>query len=235
MAATYYSASAGGVSATPAEGFGLDNEVAYLQAVEHPDDNPQPWTVEIALDEFGRRFGYPGTIEGVEVSEVGPSGRALTITMFGDAGEATIVPDQFRRQLGLRSTLYTIDDGVADEAPEAPNPDDQSAAVVGADGRGAVGIVQAPIAGDALVVDASLSRPPGRDAATTPLAVLAGAAILAAGAALGRHTGRLSVPAWAHRSGRTGRRRRHDERPARRMSPSAGRAGRMAASIRLRR
>lgn len=177
LAASFYSASAGGVSATPQEGFGNDTTVPYLRPVEHPDGNPQPWTVDVALDELGRRFGYPGTVTDVRVDEVGPSGRALAVSFDGDAGVVTIDPQDFRRKLGLRSTLYTVVVSSAATAPEPPDPSDQASALVGPEETGIASGVPGPAIDDGIefavanLVDERQSRWPLVGAATGAVVV----------------------------------------------------------------
>ncbi len=131
LAATYYSASAGGFTATVAEGFGSPTDVPYLQAhpisTVHPDD----WAVDIALRDIARRLGYRGALHGVHIDQVGPSGRPLQMTLDGDAGPMRVDPQEFRRRLGLRSTLFTVVAAEADTAPPPP-PETVDPGVVGA-------------------------------------------------------------------------------------------------------
>ncbi|MDE0803692.1 MAG: SpoIID/LytB domain-containing protein [Acidimicrobiales bacterium] len=122
-ASTFYSASGGGVSATIAEGFGSSGDVSYLQANEYPTANPKPYDLDIALTDVAGRLGYPGTIEDIRVDEVGPSGRALRMTVTGDAGDLDVDPQDFRRRLGLRSTLFTVTTSEAEEPPPPPEED----------------------------------------------------------------------------------------------------------------
>lgn len=130
LAATFYSASAGGFSANVAEGFGSASEVPYLQARPHPDDRDDSWTVDVALTDVADRLGYAGTISAVRVDRVGPSGRPLQMSLDGDAGVMDIDPQVLRRRLGLRSTLFTIASVEAAEAP-APPPLVEDPGVVG--------------------------------------------------------------------------------------------------------
>jgi len=120
FAATFYSASAGGHSATIREGFGSGYDIAYLPARPEPTDDVRPWQLEVSLRDVAARLGYPGTLQSVRVDATGPSGRATAMTLVGDAGERPVDPQDFRRRLGLRSTLFTVRGGVAGEAPPPP-------------------------------------------------------------------------------------------------------------------
>ena len=109
LAQTVYSASGGGVSATPEEGFGTSGGgLSYLGALAYPTRNPQAWNVRIPLRELGRRLSYPGTLHEVRIAASGPSGRPLSVTLAGDAGARELAALQFRDRLGLRSTLWTL-------------------------------------------------------------------------------------------------------------------------------
>ncbi|MGI9080391.1 MAG: SpoIID/LytB domain-containing protein [Acidimicrobiales bacterium] len=109
LAEAVYSASGGGVSATPEEGFGTGQaDEPYLRAAPYPTLDPQPWTLRMPLTEMGRRFGYAGAATGARISRTGPSGRALEITFDGDAGPLAVNGQRFFSELSLRSTLYTV-------------------------------------------------------------------------------------------------------------------------------
>jgi len=120
LAATFYSASAGGHSATIREGFGSGYDIPYLQARPEPTDDVRPWALDVALSDVAARLGYPGTLREVRVDATGPSGRPVAMTLVGDAGDRPIDPQVFRRRLGLRSTLFSVRVGVAGEAPPPP-------------------------------------------------------------------------------------------------------------------
>jgi len=122
LAAAVYSADAGGVSATTAEGFGTpDGVYPYLTTVRYDTDNPLPWRREVGLPDLGARMRYPGTLTGVRIAEKGPSDRALSVVLEGSAGERRVDGRQFARSLGLRSTRFTVSMGSAAAAP-APLP-----------------------------------------------------------------------------------------------------------------
>jgi len=120
LAASFYSASAGGHSATIREGFGSGYDIPYLQARPEPTEDVRPWSIDVALTDVAARLGYPGTLTGVRVDATGPSGRPVAMTLVGDAGERPVDPQVFRRRLGLRSTLFQVQAGVAGEAPPPP-------------------------------------------------------------------------------------------------------------------
>ena len=131
-AATFYSASGGGHSATVAEGFGSAGDIPYLPAKAYPTANPKPYVLDIALTDVAARLGYGGRIDDIRVDETGPSGRAMRMTIVGDAGEMGVDPQDFRRKLGLRSTLFTVTTSEAEDPAPPPEPTDDTG-VVGTD------------------------------------------------------------------------------------------------------
>ncbi len=108
LAITFYSASGGGTIATPAEAFGGSGEFPYLQSGTYPTGDLKSWVVTMPIDEVGRRVGYRGSASHVEVTRVGPSGRAVELTVRGDGAALTIAGPRFDAALGLRSTLFTV-------------------------------------------------------------------------------------------------------------------------------
>jgi SpoIID/LytB domain protein len=121
LAATVYSASAGGVTATPPEGFGpLAPDRPYLPAVRYDTPDPRAWRVEFALSDVAARASYPGLPTVVAVSKHGPSGRALEIMFEGSAGTRTMSGVEFARGLGLHSTLFDVGLSAADAPPPPP-------------------------------------------------------------------------------------------------------------------
>lgn len=121
LAAAVYSADAGGVTATPAEGFGPGSgDYPYLTTVRYATPDPLPWAADVALGEVGGRLGYPGTLTGVRVAATGPSGRAVQVALDGTAGERVVDGRTFARRLGLRSTLFTA--AVGSSAAPSPLP-----------------------------------------------------------------------------------------------------------------
>ena len=122
LANIFYSASAGGVSATPEEGFGAgSSSPPYLVSRPYLSGDLREWTVQMPPSELGRRFGYRGTATGASVSRVGPSGRALEVTIDGSAGPKRIDGKTFQRTLRLRSTLLTVRAGVVAAGTELVN------------------------------------------------------------------------------------------------------------------
>jgi SpoIID/LytB domain protein len=121
LATTVYSADAGGITATPLEGFGSDTTYPYLQVVRYDTPDPLPWRTEVALTDVGSRFSYPGSVTDVKIGQAGPSGRALQVTLDGSAGPVAVDGRKFAARLGLRSTLFqptiTTDDNVPPPPP----------------------------------------------------------------------------------------------------------------------
>ena len=109
LAETVYSASAGGLSATPEEGFGPGSpDLPYLKPVAYTVGDPQLWAMTLRLKEAGARFGYRGQVSDIRVTRTGPSGRPLEITFEGDNGPMVIDGHRFWAELQLRSTLFTL-------------------------------------------------------------------------------------------------------------------------------
>ncbi len=126
-----YSANGGGVSATPIEGFGADfGEFPYLRSAPYPTVDPSPWTVRLELRAFAAQVGYRGQATGVRVSQAGPSGRALEVTVDGDAGSLAVPGLRFVEVLGLRSSLFPIRVGDA-AVVGPPDPGEPSSGIVG--------------------------------------------------------------------------------------------------------
>lgn len=123
LAATVYSSSAGGVTASALEGFGPGaGDRPYLKAAPYETPDPRPWSVSISLEDVGRRFAYSGTVTGVTVTQKGPSGRAMKIRIDGSAGAREVEGVTFDAKLGLKSTLFTLRGGNAATAPTPPPP-----------------------------------------------------------------------------------------------------------------
>ena len=123
LASAVYSANGGGFSANEQEGFGTDDAAySYLRAAPYETGDPVPWTVKVALTDLGGRFGYGGQVSGVRISKLGPSGRALEVTIEGSAGPKVVPGIAFDAGLGLKSTLFTIKLEQADVAPPPPPP-----------------------------------------------------------------------------------------------------------------
>jgi len=109
LAETVYSASGGGISATPKEGFGPGSpDIPYLQPVEYPVTDPQLWAMTMPVQQAGARFGYRGDVTDIRVSSTGPSGRPLEISFEGSNGPMAVDAHRFWAELQLRSTLFTL-------------------------------------------------------------------------------------------------------------------------------
>jgi len=109
LAEAVYSASAGGISATPEEGFGPGSpEISYLKPVTYSVNDPQLWAMTLPLREAGARFGYRGEVTNIKVARTGPSGRPLEIGFEGSNGPMVIDGHRFWAELQLRSTLFTL-------------------------------------------------------------------------------------------------------------------------------
>ncbi len=108
LANTFYSASGGGTIADPSEGFGGNISVPYLQAGVYPTGDLKAWTVTMSLGEVARRVGYRGSPSSLAITEVGPSGRAKEVTVYGSSGALRVPGPRFDAALGLRSTFFTF-------------------------------------------------------------------------------------------------------------------------------
>ncbi len=108
LIAAFYSASGGGTIATPEEAFGGKGDVAYLQAGAYPTGDVLAWTVRTSLGDIARRVGYRGSPSRVWISKVGPSGRAIEVSVEGGSGTLHIPGPRFDKALGLKSTFFTF-------------------------------------------------------------------------------------------------------------------------------
>jgi SpoIID/LytB domain protein len=111
LADTFYSANAGGITATPGEGFGGTATSPYLPAGTRAPGGVDPWTVTATPEEVARRLGYGGRLSAVTVVATGPSGRAVRVRLDGAAGPKELGGVDFQRRLGLRSNLFTVTRG----------------------------------------------------------------------------------------------------------------------------
>ena len=108
LAVTFYSASGGGTIATPEEAFGGTGNFPYLQAGTYPTGDLKSWVVTMSIDEIGRRVGYGASASRIDVTRVGPSGRAIEVTILGSGPPLVLPGPRFDAALGLRSTLFTL-------------------------------------------------------------------------------------------------------------------------------
>jgi stage II sporulation protein D len=123
LAEAVYSANAGGITATPEEGFGRAmGDYPYLRSAPYQTLDPMPWDLRLPLSQLAARVGYGGEASDVRISRAGPSGRALEVTVTGDAGDHTVEGLRFVEVLGLRSTLFTIDVPRVGATPTARSP-----------------------------------------------------------------------------------------------------------------
>lgn len=108
----WFHADAGGRTATPAEGLGVDGELPYLRSEDAPWTSPDTeWNASFSKSEVRAAAieagaGDPGAITTVGIGQRGPSGRALTI----DLGAVSVPAPEFRLALDperMRSTLLT--------------------------------------------------------------------------------------------------------------------------------
>ena len=146
LAEAVYSASAGGISATPEEGFGPGSPtIAYLKPVTYAVGDPQLWAMTLPVREVGARFGYRGDVTAIRVTRAGPSGRPLEISFEGSNGPMAVDGHRFWAELQLRSTLFSLRiegpppvaegepfaTSVSDGLPTSPAADVPVASVIG--------------------------------------------------------------------------------------------------------
>jgi SpoIID/LytB domain protein len=108
LADTFYSANAGGVTASPGEGFGGTSTSPYLPAGTKAPGEVDPWKVTATPAEIAARLGYRGSLTGITIAKKGPSGRAVLVRLDGSAGPMELGGVVFQRRLGLRSNLLTV-------------------------------------------------------------------------------------------------------------------------------
>jgi SpoIID/LytB domain protein len=108
LADTFYSANAGGVTATPAEGFGGSTTIPYLPGGVRAPGGVDPWKLTVSPEDVATRLGYSGRLDAFVVALRGPSGRAVRLRLQGSAGVLEISGIEAQRRLGLRSTLFTV-------------------------------------------------------------------------------------------------------------------------------
>ena len=89
--------------------------------VAYPNADPVAETIRKELGDVAGRLGYNGDLATVKVTRVGPSGRALDVTLDGSAGPVVVDGVRFWQALALPSTLYTLrqEGEGADGAPTA--------------------------------------------------------------------------------------------------------------------
>lgn len=123
LASTVYSSSAGGYTATPAEGFGpIAAGYPYLVAAPYETADRRAWSAAFSLADVGRRLGYAGKLARVDITRAGPSGRAVDLSVKGDAGPMPVTGVRFAALLSLPSTLFRIATGDVPVGPVAAAP-----------------------------------------------------------------------------------------------------------------
>ena len=108
LADTFYSANAGGRTASPGEGFGGTSTSPYLPSNVVAAGDVDAYTVTPGPADVAVRLGYPGQLKAVAVTQRGPSGRAIKVRLDGSAGVRELTGVFVARELGLRSSLFTI-------------------------------------------------------------------------------------------------------------------------------
>ena len=110
VATTFYHSTSGGGTVSNEEAWPGATPVPYLVSVSDPYDGlsrlhrwgPFRWTP----DKVGRKLGVGG-LRDLVVSR-GPSGRATEVTIKGHSGSRTMLAQDFRRALDLRSTWFAV-------------------------------------------------------------------------------------------------------------------------------
>ena len=121
LADTFYSANAGGVTATPGEGFGGSTAIPYLPGGVRAPGEVDPWRLSASPQDIAVRLDYPGRLDRLTVTGRGPSGRATAVELHGSSGVVRLTGVETARRLGLRSTLFTVTQtsGTAQALPPA--------------------------------------------------------------------------------------------------------------------
>lgn len=115
MISTFYFSSSGGHTENVENVWGYP--LPYLLGVPDFDqDSPNyRWRVELTPAEIQKKIELTGKYSigdfyGLEVSQVGVSGRIVKANLKGSKGQAEIKGEQLRSLLGLKSTLVTIEE-----------------------------------------------------------------------------------------------------------------------------
>jgi stage II sporulation protein D len=110
VATTFYHSTSGGRTVSIAEAWPRATAVPYLVSVADPYDTLSkhhrwgPFLLTPA--EVGAKVGMP-RLRDLVVTR-GPSGRAVSVRLQGIRASRAIAADDFRRELGLRSTWFTV-------------------------------------------------------------------------------------------------------------------------------
>lgn len=124
----WFHAYSGGITARAKEGLDYkEEEPPFTASVELPEneyvpDDVKEWTAEYSAAELNGLLGTAGLnvgdIQGLEITEKGPSGRVTLITVTGTQGEETISGPEFRLAVDstkMKSALvrdFTFENGV---------------------------------------------------------------------------------------------------------------------------
>jgi stage II sporulation protein D len=108
IAQTFFFSTSGGRTANNEEAFG-GAPLTYLRSVDDPYDDLSPyhdWTARFTAAAARRRLRPVtlGTLKGLKVASLTPSGRAATVTVRGSGGDRTVPAATIRDLLALRST-----------------------------------------------------------------------------------------------------------------------------------
>ena len=106
----YFSSMAGRYSASPEEGWGISPEEYLVPRKEPANASRGKWQMSLSQTELDSKLEdlQIGTIETVTVVNRSIEGRATQILLGGIDGFATLTGEEFRHQLGLRSTDFRI-------------------------------------------------------------------------------------------------------------------------------
>lgn len=104
----YYSSHAGKFTAFPEDGWGLSPK-HYLIAVKE-SGNDYPWQSKFSVFDLSQKLSDLGIgkIKAVTLIETSPERRARRILISGASGDRLLTGEEFRHQLGLKSTLFTL-------------------------------------------------------------------------------------------------------------------------------
>jgi len=124
LATTFYSANAGGRTASPGEGFGGSETRPYLPSNVVAAGDVDAYSVTPSPETVAARLGYGGRLDAVTVIARGPSGRATRVRLDGSSGSVEMAGVAVARGLGLRSSMFTVlrTTGVAEGLPTAEVP-----------------------------------------------------------------------------------------------------------------
>lgn len=110
VATTFYHSTSGGRTVSVAEAWPRATPVPYLVSVQDPHDRISKhhrWgTVRLTPAQVGKKLGVRGVRDLVVAR--GPSGRVTEVKLKVRSGTRTLLSQDFRRALDLRSTWFTI-------------------------------------------------------------------------------------------------------------------------------